>query len=177
MPDVCHNCGSEYEVREASIERPYNYTESGLPNIRLVGISVFSCATCAVESADIPDMNGLHNLIAKDIILTPLPMTGYELRFLRKETRIRLKEFAEQLGVDPKTINNWETSEKLNKQTDVTVRMLVATELWDGFELHKTLRQLRELAKYSWEESEEAEPETGMDVEYDHSEWKLAEAA
>jgi DNA-binding transcriptional regulator YiaG len=172
MPEICHNCGREYEVREASIEQPYHYTESGLPNIRLVGISVLSCAACAVESADIPDMDGLHNLIAKDIILTPLPMTGRELRFLRKEIRLKPKDFAEQLGVDPKTTNNWENSERLNKQNDVAVRMLVATELWDGIDLHKTLRQLKELAKYSWGE-DEVGPDSGRDVEYD-VEWKLA---
>lgn len=174
MSDTCHNCGRAYEIREASFEEPYNYTESGLPHVRLVGIRVYSCADCGVESADIPDMDGLHSLIAKDIILTPLLMLGREFRFLRKETRLNLKEFAEQLGVDPKTISNWENSEKLNKQTDVTVRMLVAAVLWDGIELHKTLRQLRELARYSWDESDDTQPDTGRDVEYNEVEWKLA---
>src|SRR5689334_19465658 len=98
MENICPSCGAEYQIRDATYEAPYYYNESGLPNIRLVNIPVYSCASCGVESANIPNMDGLHRLIAKDIILTPLPMTGAELRFLRKEANLKPVEFSELIG-------------------------------------------------------------------------------
>jgi transcriptional regulator with XRE-family HTH domain len=136
-----------------------------------------------LSSADIPDLEGLHDLIAKEIILTPLPMTGAELRFLRKETRLKLKDFAERLAVDPKTISNWEASDHLNKQTDVTVRVLVIAALWTGDEQFRTLVEFAQIAKYSWEgalpdEEKEAieqlaEENTILGLNEEHK-WKIA---
>jgi len=162
MSNICDNCERPFESWMASIERPYHYTESGLNNIWLEGVTVYSCPNCEVDSADIPDLEGLHNLIAKDIILTPLPMTGAELRFLRKETKLKLKDFAERLAVDPKTINNWEASDHLNKQTDVTIRVLVIAALWRGEDLLKTLTEFAQIAKYGWEEPQS---ETEKEIE------------
>jgi transcriptional regulator with XRE-family HTH domain len=93
------------------------------------------------------------------IILTPLPMSGSELRFLRKETRLKPKDFAEQLGVDRKTIANWENSPKLSRQSDVTVRVLVATKLWKDNNLTDVLTQLSKLAEHSWEDVDETAQE------------------
>jgi Predicted transcriptional regulator len=149
---LCPKCNRPYEVSEATFDHPYQYSESGLSGIQLIGVTVYSCPNCEVESADIPHMNCLHNLIAKDIILTPLPMSGKELRFLRKETNLKPKEFAERLGVDPKTIGNWETSDKLSRQVDTLVRLFVSMELWQGQDMIKTLEQLADLLKYDWEE-------------------------
>ena len=151
MSNICNNCERSFETWIASAEHRYHYTESGLDNIWLEGVTVYSCPNCEVESADIPDLEGLHKLIAKDLILTPLPMTGVELRFLRKETKLKLKDFAERMGVDPKTINNLEKSVQLNKQTDVTVRVLVIGALWQGEEQIKALIEFADIAKYSWE--------------------------
>lgn len=162
MSNTCNNCQRLFETWIASAEHRYHYTESGLDNIWLEGVTVHSCPNCEVESADIPDLEGLHNLIAKFIILTPLPMRGVELRFLRKETKLKLKDFAERLGVDPKTVNNLEKAVQLNKQTDVAVRVLVIAALWQGEEQINTLIELAQIAKYSWEEPE---PETEKEIE------------
>jgi DNA-binding transcriptional regulator YiaG len=157
MSNTCNNCERPFETWIASAEQRYHYTESGLDNVWLEGITVYSCPNCEVESADIPDLEGLHRLLAKDIILTPLPMRGAELRFLRKETKLKLKEFAEILEVDPKTINNLEKVAHLNKQADVSVRILVISVLWKGEELIKTLTEFAQIVKYSWEDSESLE--------------------
>ena len=156
MSNICNNCERPFETWIASPEHQYHYTESGLDNIWLKGITVYSCPNCELESADIPDLEGLHKLLAKNIILTPLPMKGAELRFLRKETKLKLKDFAELLGVDPKTINNLEKAVHLSKQTDVTVRVLVIAALWQGEEQTKTLIEFAQIAKYTWEDSEPA---------------------
>jgi putative transcriptional regulator len=152
--NICQTCNRPYEVWTCSIEQPYHYTESGLLNVFLAGITVHSCPNCEVESADIPDIDGLHDLISKNIILTPLPMSGAELRFLRKEARLKPREFAERLGVDPKTVTNWESSAKLSIQSDVTVRVLIASKLWSGYALTDVMTQLAQLAGYGWETAE-----------------------
>jgi DNA-binding transcriptional regulator YiaG len=148
MINICHGCERPYEVFEATVVNPYHYTESGLENWWLAGIDVYSCPNCESLSAEIPDIDGLHELMAKNILLTPFSMTGPELRFLRKETKLRLKDFAERLGVDPKTITNWEASERLNKTTDLTVRVVVATVLWAGNVRREVLDQIAGLTQY-----------------------------
>ena len=161
MSDLCRKCERPLEIWEASVDHPYQYTESGLPNVRLAGITVYSCPNCEADSADIPNLDGLHDLISRDIILTPLPMTGAELRFLRKEARLKPKQLAERLGVDPKTISNWESSDKLSRQVDIPVRVLIAGALWEGKEVLPILQQLSDLLKYGWDEPWE---ETEQDI-------------
>lgn len=183
MSNICHKCERPFEASEASLEQPYHYTESGLPNIYLIDITVYSCPNCGVASAEIPDMDGLHNLIAKDILLKPLPMSGQQLRFLRKEARLKPKEFSERMGVDPKTVGNWEASEKLTKPVDFTARILVASILWKKDEMVKMLVEIGKLAPYGWEE-EVAEGDTGeaaspiteehTTLEYEEEQWLLA---
>jgi transcriptional regulator with XRE-family HTH domain len=148
--DVCQQCEKPYLVRESSFERPYEYVESGLQWVRLVGIQVYSCAACDVESADIPQLDFLHNMLAKEIVLRPIAMGGREFRFLRKEMGKKPKEMAEQFGVDPKTITNWEASEKLGRQTDLTMRMLAALDLWKGEELADVIDAISSLVSYNW---------------------------
>lgn len=183
MSDICHNCERPYEAWEASIEHPYHYTESGLPNIFLIDITVYSCPNCEVASAEIPDLDGLHDLIAKDILLTPLPMSGQELRFLRKETRLRLKEFAERMGVDPKTVTNWEATASLAKPVDFTARVLAASLLWEKEEKINMIVEIGKLAQYGWET--DAQEDIGQDVAQlaeentilgldAHQQWELA---
>lgn len=162
--DNCHSCNRAYEVWKSSFEQPYHYLESGLSHVFLVGVTVYSCPNCELQSADIPDMDGLHKLIAKDLILTPIATTGEELRFLRKEARMTPKVFAELVGVDPKTVSNWESSEKLSKQTDVALRFLIASELFRDDELDEVLTSLAELAKHSWDG--EAEQNTDEDINH-----------
>jgi DNA-binding transcriptional regulator YiaG len=182
MSDICQNCERPFEVWEASTEHPYHYKESGLANILLTDITVYSCPNCGVASAEIPDLDGLHNLIAKDILLTPLPMSGQELRFLRKETRLKLKDFAERMGVDPKTVNNWEASESLSKPVDFTARVLTASLIWKKHEMINMFIEIGKLAQYGWETevSENIDQdiaqlaEQNTVLEYEEHRWKLA---
>lgn len=149
--DICHSCNRPYEVWKSTREHPYLYTESGLSQVQLGGVTVYSCPSCNIQSADIPDMDGLHLLLAKELIVRPIAMSGEELRFLRKETRMTPKTFAERVGVDPKTVSNWENAEELSKQTDIALRFVIASELFRDKELDGVLEALSENVKFSWE--------------------------
>src|SRR5258706_8330184 len=107
---LCELCHKELTQGTSTFEAPYHYTESGLSYVYLVNVPTYLCPDCNVQVADIPRMNELHQLISKDALLTPSPMSGEQFRFLRKETRLRPKEFADRVGVDPKTVGNWERS-------------------------------------------------------------------
>lgn len=159
--DACYTCNRPYEIWKSSGEHPYHYVESGLQHVWLVGVTVYSCPNCGIESADIPDMDGLHLLIAKDLIVRPIPMSGEELRFLRKEVRMTPTAFADRVGVSPKTVSNWEGSERLSKQTDIALRFLLASELFHGEELEQVLSDLSANAKYSWEVDAEQVTDAG----------------
>ena len=153
--NTCDLCKGEITQRKSTYEHPYHYTESGLPNVFLVNIDVYSCPSCDVEVADIPRMNELHLMLAKELLLKPVATTGDEFRFLRKEARMKPKEFAERIGVDAKTVLNWEKSEALSRQNDVTIRFLVATELLQGKELQVVISLLGDLTETIWSEPEE----------------------
>ena len=152
---TCEICHKELLQAISTFDQPYHYTESGLSDVYLVNVTTHSCPNCDVQVADIPRMNELHQLISKVIILTPSPVTGEQFRFLRKETRLRPKEFAERVGVDPKTVANWERADTLNRQNDLAIRFFVAAELFEGNELKKVVSQLNELSEFSWEQEGE----------------------
>lgn len=157
----CEICHKELALGVSTWEQPYHYTESGLSHVYLINVHTYTCPDCQLQSADIPLVNKLHQLISKDILLTPYPMNGELFRFLRKETRLRPKEFAERLGVDPKTVANWERAETLNRQNDLTVRFFVAGELFTGHDLQAVISQLVKLSEYSWELEDEGDVDQG----------------
>lgn len=125
----CDICNGKLQHRKSTYENPYHYTECGLSNILLIDVDVYFCPECEVEVAEIPRPKGLHLLLAKEILMKPAPMTGEEFRFLRKEIEMKPKEFANLVGVDPKTVTNWENLPALSRQNDVTVRFVVAERL------------------------------------------------
>lgn len=107
----------------------------------------------------------LHKLLAKDIILTPQSMSGLEFRFLRKQARLKPAELAELLGVEPRTITNWERSESLTRQTDIAVRVLLSNRLWSSQEWVDVVSQFAEMAGYAWDEVlEDSSEGLGQDI-------------
>jgi putative transcriptional regulator len=125
----CDICNGELQHRKATYADPYHFTECGLSYVFLIGVNTHFCPKCDVEVADIPRPDELHLVLAKEILMQPSAMTGEEFRFLRKEIRMRPKEFAELIGVDPKTITNWENMSALSRQNDLTIRFIVAEKL------------------------------------------------
>ena len=152
----CDICSNQVEHRRSDIDNPYRYTECGLPNVNLLDLDVYYCPECEIEVADIPNPEGLHRLLATEILLNPLPISGAEFRFLRKELGMKPKTFADRIGVDPKTIINWEKSASLSKQNDILVRYIVATSLLEGERLRKAIELLNTLIEdETWEQTEQ----------------------
>lgn len=132
MDKTCFQCGGKLQVIK---NKPYHYTESGLDNTVLYGINQYKCKACGENFVSIPRIEELHLLIGRELCCKKELLTGKEIRFLRKELRIKAKEMAKALGVNPSTISRWENDkEPIGETHDRLMRslyMLYASERTD----------------------------------------------
>lgn len=116
----CLGCGGGTKARRSY---KYHYTESGLSNLFLGGITVHTCVKCRAEYPELPAIQNLHAAIGKAILAQREALRGEEVRFLRKEMGIKAKDFAEMLGVTKVAVSRWENSKKpLPSVTDRLIR-------------------------------------------------------
>lgn len=117
----CPNCSEK--MKKGKKNTRYRYTASGLKNVSLTGIDVYTCE-CGEEVAWIPDIGVLHRQIAIAILKKPILLEGDELKFLRKHFRLKASELAVKLYVTKQTLSRWENKrERLGKANDRLVRM------------------------------------------------------
>jgi DNA-binding transcriptional regulator YiaG len=98
----CLHCGQAYQTTIGD----YHYLESGLDNFWICRIEIYRCE-CG-ESAAIPQIIELHRTIAKCLLTQKSPLSGKEIRFLRKHMAMKAIDFAKHLGVDNATVSRWE---------------------------------------------------------------------
>jgi putative zinc finger/helix-turn-helix YgiT family protein len=108
MVDKKHNCREHSKTKHATIKRPYHFVESGLPNVYLIGIDYRACDACQTQSAEIPALEDLMTKIARAVVQKEGPLTGAEIRFLRKRLRKKASDFAKTIGVSPEQVSRWE---------------------------------------------------------------------
>jgi putative zinc finger/helix-turn-helix YgiT family protein len=120
---TCKECGSALTARQED----HRYTESGLPNVVLLGVEVRRCAKCKAYEVAIPGVAALHRAIAYTLIRKPSRFTGDEVRFLREFLGITGIAFAARMGVEPETVSRWQTGrEPMGPGADRLLRLLVA---------------------------------------------------
>ena len=118
---LCLNSDAEMS-RE---ERTHHYKECGLDNIFLEGIEVFTCKICGEEEICIPCMPDLHRLIGKYLVLQKQPLSGKDVRFLRKHAGLAAKRFAAIIAVDNSTLSRWENeNQSISPSNDRLIRMI-----------------------------------------------------
>jgi transcriptional regulator with XRE-family HTH domain len=117
-------------AKKTTPQSPYMYIESGLKNVGLLGINVHFCPECKTETAVIPKIGQLNNLIAKILMEKKELLTGEEIRYLRKYAGFPANEFSTLIDVDPSYLsrmeNGKEKSHSLSGSVDKLVRALVA---------------------------------------------------
>lgn len=118
----CVNCG---KVLRATRPKTYTYRESGLEAVLLTGIRVYVCPGCEGQYPEIPNIVGLHQVIASHLSRKAAPLTGAEFRFLRKEIGLKAKDLAHCLGVTDVSLSRWETdASPINPAADRLLRTL-----------------------------------------------------
>ena len=106
-----HNCLARRVEKLATEKKPFHFTDSGLPNIYLVGIKYFVC-DCGEIVAEIPAVKQLMQLIARDLVTSPTDLSGAEIKFLRKRLGKKASDFSQYLGVTPETLSRVENGKQ-----------------------------------------------------------------
>ena len=132
--EICFNCGKK--SMKVVKSKPYNYSECGLDNIVLHGITQYECKKCGENYVSIPNMEGLHLTIGKAICCKKRSLlTPQEIKFLRKELHQKSKELARALGVTDTTVSRWENGKSpIHEAQDRFLRSLYMMFVSDQFE-------------------------------------------
>ncbi len=156
----------------ATEEKPYHFLDSGLPNVYLVGIRYYAYADGRIVP-DIPAVKQLMQLIARSLIEQPTPLTGDELRFLRKRLGQKQVDFARAISVEPETISRCENGHQtLGESTDKLVRLYYAIAALDDDHFAKLRKELRDFLAKDQEHTDVSKKKTVATVTND--EWELA---
>lgn len=106
----------------ATEEAPFHFTDSGLGNVYLVGIKYFTHEGGRIV-AEIPAIKQLMSLIARDLLYSPNPLCGQEIRFLRKRLGQKSVDFAALLRLEASTLSRIENGKQdASDQLDALVR-------------------------------------------------------
>lgn len=118
----------------------YRYTECGLDNVIIHGMDVL-IDDAGDEVYCIPNILGLHKVIAHCIITRAHGIKPEELRFLRTEMGLTQAELAELVKKDHQTIGRWERGEKpIDQNAECVIRAVAAERL--GINTEMTCEEL-----------------------------------
>lgn len=107
----------------------YQYTESGLDNVLIHNMEVV-VDDAGEEVYDLPNVVGLHKLIAHCIVTGPSGITPKELRFLRTEMGLTQGELAQLVKKEHLTIGRWERGERpIDANAEFVIRVLAVEKL------------------------------------------------
>jgi len=88
------------------------------------------------------DLNALQLFVFKELIHKPVPLTGRELRFMRKFLQLSTTDFGEKLGVSHATVVKWEKEQaKVGPLQETYIRMFFLEQLKD----HELLKLYNEI--------------------------------
>ena len=121
----CPECGTEMKVEH----RDHPYTESGLPNVVLIGLEFRVCPECGEEERVMPRLAQLHRAIAEAVADQTARLTGAEIRFLRKHLGWSGEDFAAVMGVRPESVSRWENDkEPMGAPAERLLRLMALRE-------------------------------------------------
>jgi len=122
---ICSNCDSPTAKIKEGV---YQFRESGLTNVSLMGVDRIVCDQCGNIDPIIPNVNELMTVLAWHIATRRYRLCGEEVRFLRKYLKMSAAEFSKLIGVDKTTLSKWENnSDKVGGSSDRLIRSVVLT--------------------------------------------------
>jgi DNA-binding transcriptional regulator YiaG len=107
----------------------YKYTESGLDNVIIRNMPVIT-DDAGEQVYRIPNVVGLHKLIAHCVITHQHGISPKELRFLRTEMGMTQGELGQIVKKDHQTVGRWERGETpIDENAELIVRMIACEKL------------------------------------------------
>ena len=147
MSETCSECGAPVTPEL----RAYQYKESGLPNLFLLGVEVAECPNCGGVDVTIPQPLKIHQRIALALAKSLRRLTGPQLRFLREYLNLTAEQLGQYIHVDPQAISKWELEdEPINPSSERLLRLLTAAL---DQELAPSLSQIAEVFPHISDES------------------------
>jgi transcriptional regulator with XRE-family HTH domain len=157
MSGDCPGCGKPgIEWREP--ER-YEYRESGLENVYLIGgVLLGNCVHCNETYIYVEEEDQLLQVIALDVLRKPAALTGKEMRYLREAADLTQVELAKRLRVRQGTISAWERSNEppfaKDPMKEIGSRVYLLHSFWklltrDPSENHLAETHMRALKEYT----------------------------
>lgn len=129
------------------MKKQFHYTACGLDNVWLEnGYAVKQ--TKHGEAVAINDVDGLHKLIALQLVDKPGRLTGQEFRFLRVQLGLSQEAMGQLLDFSENAVSLWERKNAVPVACDKWLRVCVLvkfagkTKLSDAIERIKTVHQL-----------------------------------
>lgn len=122
---------------------PYHYRESGLVNVFLYGIAQSRCKKCGEEIVSVPNIKGLHLAIGRNLVCKEEMLMGAEVRFLRKELKLKSNDMAAALSMKPEIYLHWESEKQSVSPTcDKQLRLIYILNVTEeeGLVLHENIR-------------------------------------
>jgi len=118
--ETCSVCGASAPVSKGK----FRFEQIGLPVI-LQGIDLVRC-DCGNVDPIIENVSDLMDVIARAIVSKHTPLTGHEVRFLRKYVGKSARDFCVGIGIEPETLSRWENSQSTIGTTgERLVRVLI----------------------------------------------------
>lgn len=102
----------------------YHYTECGLDNVWLEN-GYREKDTPYGKAIAISDTDGLHTLLANELLQKPGRLTGKEFRFLRLRLGLSQAAVAKAQGVTEQNVSLWERHGKVPKANDQLIRVML----------------------------------------------------
>lgn len=157
----------------ASKKSPYHFTDSGLEYVYLIGIKYYACAN-GHTAAQIPAIEQLMDLIARDVVEKPEALTGAEIKFLRKRLSKKAIDFAKEIGLEPETLSRIENNKQQAKEsTDKLIRLHYAVSSGDLVLLEELQKAIAELLT-QWRHTQTAKK---LVAKITDNEWETEEVA
>lgn len=117
----CYECNERMEIIK---DQPYHYDTCGLDNVVIYGVPQYKCPNCGEFYVSILKLKQLHQLIGMNLCCQEEKLSGNEIRYLRKELRLKGLDFASILSVAPSTLSRYENDkESPSESTDKLIRL------------------------------------------------------
>ena len=138
----CPNC-EKAELVET--KENYLYHECGLSNVTLAGIVVRKCPGCGNVMPRVPNIEGLHDVIAQYLVKKPERLIAQEIVYLRKYLGWSGVDFARNMHCDRAQISKWEHGKvDMSKPYELLLREMVASgKKIEDYQRHEAAREKR----------------------------------
>jgi len=149
MSTHMHDCTASGTEYIATPERPYHYVGSGLGNVYLVGVKYRTFDNGSQQAAEIPALKHLLAAIGRTIVEKQSPLSGTQVRYLRKRLKVRQIDFAAMIGLTPQRLCTLESSDTITfaPGRDKLVR-LIYRDLSGDLKLKNALSRGDQLQKW-----------------------------